>query len=281
MLTKKRKVIYSLLAATLLTTSVGHAESFNSQDKKCDSRYNNYGRGYTIDCNSNSNYNNNYSNVPQNTVVDNYPVFTWEVVNKSSRRPNKPVVTIPENPTTKPGTVVDTSKPTRPVVSVPDTVTKPDNTVETKPTTPTVPNKPVETPTSTPAVSGLSAVEMEVVRLVNVERQKEGLAPFTASSELSNVARKKSEDMATNNYFGHTSPTYGSSSNMMKTFGIKFNMTGENIAKGQLSAQSVVKGWMNSPGHRDNIMNPRFNTIGVGFYQSGNGANHWTQMFTN
>lgn len=102
--------------------------------------------------------------------------------------------------------------------------------------------KPTESIVPTPSVSGISAIEMEVINLVNIERQKSGLAPLSPSSALSNVAKKKSEDMAINNYFSHTSPTYGSSSNMMKTFGIDSSYSGENIAKGQSSAQSVVRG---------------------------------------
>lgn len=254
MLTKKKTVIYSVLAATLFTTSMGHAENFSSGKLNYNQRYNsNYGKGYTI------NY--NYSRPNYNTTINGYPVFNWEVVNRPQQKPN-----VPQIPNTKP------QVPTVP--SVPDT-----------PDTPSIPSIPAPTPTppetSTPSVSGLSAIEMEVVRLVNIERQKEGLKPFTASSELSNVARKKSEDMARNNYFSHTSPTYGSPFDMMKSFGIKYNTAGENIAKGQLSAQSVVTGWMNSSGHRANIMNPSFNTIGVGHYKSSNGTNLWTQMFTN
>jgi len=254
MLTKKKTVIYSVLAATLFTTSMGHAESFGSRNIRYDQKYNNsYGRGYTI--------NQNYSRPNQSVTINGYPVFNWEIVNRPQQKP-----TVPQVPNTKP------QVPTTP--SVPST-----------PDTPNIPSTPAPTPTppetSTPSVSGLSAIEMEVVRLVNIERQKEGLKPFTASSELSNVARKKSEDMARNNYFSHTSPTYGSPFDMMKSFGIKYNTAGENIAKGQLSAQSVVTGWMNSPGHRANIMNASFNKIGVGHYKSNNGTNLWTQMFTN
>ena len=263
MLTKKRKVIYSLLTATLLTTSIGHAENFNSVNVNYNSNYSgSYGNGYTI------NYNNN-SYKYNNSGINKYPNFIWGTGNKPAVKPGTPV--------TKPGTPVE--RPDRPV-------TKPDLPVN-KPEVPSIPTpdpKPTPTPpptTETPPISGLSATEMEVVRLVNIERQKGGLAPFTASSELSNVARKKSEDMAKNNYFSHTSPTYGSPFDMMKSFGIKYNTAGENIAKGQATAQSVVTGWMNSPGHRDNIMNPKFNKIGVGLYKSSNGTNLWTQMFTN
>lgn len=126
----------------------------------------------------------------------------------------------------------------------------------------------------------VSSVESEVLRLVNIERQKNGLSPLKMSTELSNVARKKSQDMADKNYFSHTSPTYGSPFDMMKQFGIKYTAAGENIAKGYASAEDVMKGWMNSEGHRANILSSKFGTLGVGYVNKG-GTTYWTQMFTN
>lgn len=265
MVSKKKKVIYSLLAATLISSSAASAARYDYTNVRYD-YYNRYNSGY------NQNYNNN-RNVEQNTVVAEYPKFTWTIVNKSRR----PVTNRPTEPVEVPQVTDQELDYGQEDNWTPNYPTKPNY-----PATPNVPAPKPETPTSpTQSVSGISSIEMEVIRLVNIERQREGLAPFVASSALSNVARKKSEDMAINNYFSHTSPTYGSSSNMMKTFGINSSYSGENIAKGQLSAQSVVRGWMNSSGHRDNIMNPSFKTIGVGHYQSSNGTNLWTQMFTN
>ena len=117
--------------------------------------------------------------------------------------------------------------------------------------------------------------EAEVVRLVNIERKKAGLSELKHNWELSRVARYKSEDMRDKGYFSHTSPTYGSPFQMMKSFGISYRTAGENIAKGQTTPAAVVKGWMNSSGHRANILNSSFTEIGVG-YASGN---YWTQMF--
>ncbi len=265
MFTKKRKVIYSLIAATVLSSSAASAASVNFTNFDYNSLYNYYSTVYTVNYSYNNNYTytnynssyNNNSNIQQDTSINNYPKWTWNIVTTK--------------PTTNSGNVVTIPNPSKP--SVPTAPSNPE------PTTPVVPATPPAT--ETPSVSGLSAIEAEVVRLVNIERQKEGLQPLVASSELSNVARMKSEDMAKNNYFSHTSPTYGSPFEMMKQFGIKYNTAGENIAKGQLSAQSVVNAWMNSSGHRANIMNPSFNKIGVGHYKSSNGTNYWTQMFTN
>ena len=120
------------------------------------------------------------------------------------------------------------------------------------------------------------AFEAEVIRLVNEQRTKNGLKPLKANWELSRIARYKSQDMADNNYFSHTSPTYGSPFQMMKQFGITYRSAGENIAQGYSTPQAVVNAWMNSPGHRANILNASYTQIGVGYVSQGN---HWTQMF--
>lgn len=124
---------------------------------------------------------------------------------------------------------------------------------------------------------GMSDYEMEVVRLVNVRRSSAGLSPLKSDPELSRIARLKSQDMRDNKYFSHTSMTYGSPFQMMKDFGIAYRTAGENIAMGQRTPSEVVNAWMNSPGHRANILNASFTKIGVGYVSNGN---YWTQMFT-
>lgn len=124
--------------------------------------------------------------------------------------------------------------------------------------------------------SSVLSYEKEVVRLVNEIRAENGLQALTYDWELSRVARYKSQDMKDNKYFSHTSPTYGSPFQMIKNFGITYRSAGENIAKGYATPQAVVNGWMNSSGHRANILNASFNRIGVGYVASGN---YWTQMF--
>ncbi len=118
--------------------------------------------------------------------------------------------------------------------------------------------------------------ENEVIRLVNEERAKNGLSPLQADWELNRVARFKSQDMKDNNYFSHTSPVYGTPFEMIKNFGISYRSAGENIAKGQRTPQAVVNAWMNSSGHRANILNSTYTKIGVGYVKDGN---YWTQMF--
>ena len=124
--------------------------------------------------------------------------------------------------------------------------------------------------------TSITDYEYEVIRLVNEIRVKYGLKTLSDNWELSRVARYKSQDMHDKNYFSHTSPTYGSPFQMMKSFGISYRAAGENIAKGYRTPAAVVDGWMNSEGHRANILNSSFTQIGVGYVSNGN---YWTQMF--
>jgi uncharacterized YkwD family protein len=128
----------------------------------------------------------------------------------------------------------------------------------------------------TQAPAGISQYAQQVIELTNRERARAGLPALKLDAQLSSVAQKKSEDMQQNHYFSHTSPTYGSPFDMMRDFGVTYKTAGENIAQGQRTPQEVVTAWMNSPGHRANILNRQFTHIGVGFEQAGN---HWTQMF--
>ena len=124
--------------------------------------------------------------------------------------------------------------------------------------------------------SGVTSYEQEVIRLVNEIRAENGLKALTYDWELSRVARYKSQDMKDNKYFSHTSPVYGTPFQMIKNFGISYRSAGENIAKGYSTPQAVVNSWMNSSGHRANILNANYTHIGVGYVAVGN---YWTQMF--
>ncbi|MBR0277725.1 MAG: SafA/ExsA family spore coat assembly protein [Clostridia bacterium] len=124
--------------------------------------------------------------------------------------------------------------------------------------------------------SSVKDYESEVVRLVNEVRAQNGLKALKEDWELSRVARYKSQDMKDNRYFSHTSPVYGSPFNMMTNFGLKYRSAGENIAMGQKTPKAVMDAWMNSSGHRANILNSSYTKIGVGYVANGN---YWTQMF--
>lgn len=124
--------------------------------------------------------------------------------------------------------------------------------------------------------TGINRMAMQVIELTNNERRKYGLGPLTANNVLSKVAQTKTNEMNAKHYFSHTSPTYGSPFDMMRDFGVMYRSAGENIAMGQSTAQQVVNAWMNSEGHRKNILSPNYNSIGVGYTSNGN---YWSQMF--
>lgn len=130
-----------------------------------------------------------------------------------------------------------------------------------------------------PNASPLKSIEDEIVKLVNQYRVASGLQPLTQDWQASRVARYKSEDMIKKNYFSHTSPTYGSPFKMMESYGLKFSAAGENIAYGQRSAQEVMNTWMNSAGHKANILSKTYTHIGVGVAKKSNGTLYFTQLF--
>lgn len=130
-----------------------------------------------------------------------------------------------------------------------------------------------------PARASFGSYEQQVVDLVNKERAAVGLPSLQMNSKLSGVAEKKAEDLRDQNYFAHQSPTYGSPFDMMKQFGISYTAAGENIAKGQRTPESVMDGWMNSPGHKANILNANFTEIGVGYVTDSGGTTYWVQHF--
>ena len=185
--------------------------------------------------------------------------------------PSKPEST-PNNPSTTPQQKPE-STPSTPSTTPQQ---KPESTPSTPSTTPQ--QKPESTPEQKPSTD-FSSYQQQVLDLVNAERTKRGISALTLDSNLSSVATKKSQDMVNKNYFDHTSPTYGSPFDMMKQFGISYRTAGVNIAKGQKTPQEVVTAWMNSEGHRKNILNPNFTNLGVGIAKDSKGTTYWTQMF--
>ena len=126
--------------------------------------------------------------------------------------------------------------------------------------------------------TNMNSDEKEVFDLINKQRIANGLSALKENSELQRVARIKAQDMVNNNYFSHTSPTYGSPFDMMKSFKISYNTAGENIA-GNSSNSSAVTAWMNSPGHRANILNSSFNQTGIGVVKGSKYGKIYVQMF--
>lgn len=180
--------------------------------------------------------------------------YNWNFVYElpSNGQANVPTTTKPSTP--------QTSKPSAPQTSKPSTPTT---------TTPSTPSN--NSGSNTADKSGYAS---QVIKLVNQERAKAGLGALKENTKLSGMAMDKAKDMYSNNYFDHNSPTYGSPFDMMKKYGISYSYAGENIAKGQKDPADVMNAWMNSEGHRANILNSHYTTIGVAYY---NGV--WVQEF--
>ena len=126
--------------------------------------------------------------------------------------------------------------------------------------------------------SNMNSDEKEVFNLINQQRTNNGLSALKEDNEVQRVARIKEEDMVTNNYFSHTSPTYGSPFDMLKSFKISYKTAGENIAANS-SNSGAVNAWMNSSGHKANILNSSFNYTGIGVVNSSKYGKIFVQMF--
>ena len=185
------------------------------------------------------------------------PNITTEATTKAPERPNR---------TTEPPTETTTRRPQTTTERVTERVTE-------KHTETTTQAQPSKNQTQ-------NTMAIQVLNLVNKERAAKGLSALTLDSALTNAATLKAQDMADKNYFDHTSPTYGTPFQMLKSLGISYRSAGENIAKGQRSATEVMNAWMNSSGHRANILGSSYGKLGVG-YVVKNGTTYWVQIFTN
>ena len=143
---------------------------------------------------------------------------------------------------------------------------------------PSTSNNNTNTSTGTKTSNSMTSDEMEVFNLINTQRLNNGLSVLQIDEETQKVARIKAQDMVDNNYFSHTSPTYGSPFDMLKSFKISYKSAGENIA-GNSSNSGVVNAWMNSEGHRANILNNSFNYTGIGVVSSPKYGKMYVQMF--
>ena len=131
---------------------------------------------------------------------------------------------------------------------------------------------------SSTETSNMNSDEKEVFDLINKQRTNNGLAALKNDSEVQRVTRIKAQDMVDNNYFSHTSPTYGSPFDMLKSFKISYKTAGENIA-GNSSNSSAVTAWMNSSGHKANILNSNFNYTGIGVVSSPKYGKMYVHLF--
>ncbi len=179
-------------------------------------------------------------------------------------------VTTQANPTTEATTEVTTqAKPTTEATT--------EVTTQAKPTTETTTQVTTEATTESTTADTNNSIAKSLLALVNQARAENGLSALSLNDSLSAVAQKKAEDMKNNNYFSHTSPTYGSPFDMIKNAGISYRSAGENIAMGQKTAEAVFNAWMNSSGHRANILSSKFTQMGIGVTDGS--ARYWSQMF--
>ena len=201
-----------------------------------------------------------------NCIQNTCPASTCPTIPAAPTTPTAPAApTTPAGPTA-PTAPTAPAKPTAPTTPAPPA----------KPVTPTAPTPPAKPTTPTAPTNTIGSFEQQVVDLVNEARKQNGLNPLTLNTKLSDIARMKSQDMLDKGYFDHNSPTYGTPFQMMTNNGISYRAAGENIAMGYTTPQAVMTAWMNSSGHRANILNASYTQIGVGYVANGN---YWTQEF--
>lgn len=134
-----------------------------------------------------------------------------------------------------------------------------------------------EEPDAPEESGGVQEAAEAVTSLVNAARRDAGLSELELDADLCAAAQARAQEIAQS--FSHTRPDGSSCFTILEEFGISYRAAGENIAMGQRTPEEVMDGWMNSNGHRANILNGTFTSIGVGYYVDGAGAAHWVQIF--
>ena len=183
--------------------------------------------------------------------------------NNQPENPSVPDDNQPENPGTPDNNQPE--NPSTPDGSQPENPGTPDNN---QPENPSIPDTDTES----------ASFVRQVVNLVNQERAKAGLSPVTADTSIQTAAQVRAKEIEKS--FSHTRPDGSSFSTALTQQGVTYRGSGENIAWGQKTPEQVMNGWMNSDGHRANILNKNFTKIGVGYHQNASGTNYWTQLFT-
>ncbi|MDU7707830.1 MAG: CAP domain-containing protein [Clostridium sp.] len=194
--------------------------------------------------------------------------------NNQPENPDLPDNNQPENPD-----LPDDNQPENPGLPDNNQPENPDLPDGNQPGTPELPdNNQPETPEQPDVDESDNAFIQQVVTLVNQERAKAGLSPVKADVSVQAAAQVRAKEIETS--FSHTRPDGSSFSTALTQQGVTYRGSGENIAWGQKTPEQVMNGWMNSDGHRANILNKNYTTIGVGLYQNASGTNYWTQLFT-
>jgi len=133
----------------------------------------------------------------------------------------------------------------------------------------------------TGAPPSTSPFEQELLRLTNAERTRAGLPPLRLATKLSQAAQRHAEDMVRNRFFSHTGSNGSTLGDRARAVGYNYSMVGENIAAGGATPAATLRQWMNSPGHRRNILNPRFTEVGFGYVSAPSDLyrHYWVQVF--
>lgn len=217
------------------------------------------------------------ANVPVTTQVTLAPTTTTTPATKTTV--TTPTTTNIQTSTPSPSHSIKTSQPN--VVSLKNIRNQPSAIpVTTTPAPVSTPTIPSTTPTlpGIPSVTVLTADEQLMVDTINQERIAAGINPVKVDLRLAAVGRAKANDMKVNNYFSHTSPIYGSPWAMMQQVGITVRWAGENLS-GNKSVAGAMASLMLSPGHRANILDPRFTHVGVGIAYGSAYGNLYVQEF--
>jgi uncharacterized protein YkwD len=194
---------------------------------------------------------------------------------KASPKPSE--TSKPAEPSKKPVSPKPSATPSRETTKSPATTRKP-APEPTREQTRTPERTVAPSKTAVPDTSAAAAAEADVIDMVNKERAKVGCSPMKASGTLSDLARAHSKDMAARGFFDHTNPDGETPWDRAEQAGVS-SLGGENIARGQADAEAVMNSWMNSEGHRANILNCDFTTLGVGVHMADGGP-WWTQNFS-
>ncbi|OHV32148.1 serine protease [Parafrankia soli] len=208
-----------------------------------------------------------------------FPVPTASTSTSPTATPTSSAPTTVTPPPSTPTAAPTTTAPTPPApTTAPPSTRPPRPTDPPGPTDPPVPTNPPVT-SAPPAPPGTSPQADEVVRLTNVEREKAGCGPLAVDTRLTAAAQAHTADMAANDYFSHDGQDGSSPGDRTRAAGFPSGFVGENIAAGSTTPAATLQMWMNSSGHRANILNCGYTHIGVGYAQGGSYRYYWTQDF--
>jgi len=199
--------------------------------------------------------------------------------------PEPPTATpVPPSPNRVPPSATATPRPPDPTARPPDPTARPPATAAPPAPQGSAPAAPpAAAPPAAPASVVMQVMEQDLLNMHNVERGRSGLSALRVDATLMAIARQRAQDMASKNYFAHTSPTGETAFSLMAGYGYPYSIAGENIAKNNYpdaqSAATAMSGFMNSPSHRANILDSRYSYVGVGLAYGADGMKYFAVVF--